>query len=193
MGNTKYVGRVGALAVALGIGTAVVTSPGVAMADPSADSSSAPDSSSSNASPAAESTSKDDAKPAASVATSSEAQTAAHTGVPTADPRSGIVQASGGAHSSRDAEEEPAASTDEDTSAPLSTPEPADAEPADAEPTDAKPATRPEPSAPEQSPVSAAPAPPPATVAHTESSDNDGPAFAHPQTVHLPAADTDIA
>ncbi len=36
MGNAKYIGRVGALAVALGIGTAVATTPWVAVAEPSA-------------------------------------------------------------------------------------------------------------------------------------------------------------
>ena len=49
MGNAKYIGRVGALAVALGVGIAVANSPGVALAEP-ADSgpSSAPDASSSS-------------------------------------------------------------------------------------------------------------------------------------------------
>ena len=46
MGNAKYIGRVGALAVALGIGTAVATTPWVAVAEPAADSSSASDASS---------------------------------------------------------------------------------------------------------------------------------------------------
>ena len=36
MGHAKYVGRVGALAVALGIGTAVITTPGIAWADDTA-------------------------------------------------------------------------------------------------------------------------------------------------------------
>src|SRR5215203_377109 len=65
MGNAKYVGRVGALAVALGIGTAVATTPWVAVAEPSADSSSASGSSSSDASTATDSTNTDDSKPAA--------------------------------------------------------------------------------------------------------------------------------
>jgi hypothetical protein len=38
MGTAKYVGRVGALALALGIGTAVSATPWVAVADPAADS-----------------------------------------------------------------------------------------------------------------------------------------------------------
>ncbi|HET6731679.1 Ig-like domain-containing protein, partial [Mycobacterium sp.] len=54
MGNANYIGRVGALAVALGIGTAVVTTPWVAVAEPSADTSSP-----------AGSTSTDDSKPEA--------------------------------------------------------------------------------------------------------------------------------
>ena len=80
MSNAKYIGRVGALAVALGIGTAVATTPGVAMAEPPPDSSSAADSASSNASPAStDSTSKDDTKPASSVDGSSGTHTAANT------------------------------------------------------------------------------------------------------------------
>jgi bacillolysin len=47
MGNAHYIGRVGALAVALGIGTAVATTPWVAVAeqtaDPSSESSSSDD------------------------------------------------------------------------------------------------------------------------------------------------------
>ncbi|MET0474193.1 MAG: hypothetical protein ABW001_06085, partial [Mycobacterium sp.] len=35
MGYAKYVGRVGALAVTLGVGVAVATMPGIAYADPS--------------------------------------------------------------------------------------------------------------------------------------------------------------
>ena len=35
MGYVSYVGRVGALAVALGVGSAVATMPGVALAEPS--------------------------------------------------------------------------------------------------------------------------------------------------------------
>ena len=37
MGNAKYTGHVGALAAAVGIGTAVATTPWVAAAEPSAD------------------------------------------------------------------------------------------------------------------------------------------------------------
>src|SRR6185312_8698461 len=35
MGTAKYIGRVGALAVALGVGAAIANTPGVALADPS--------------------------------------------------------------------------------------------------------------------------------------------------------------
>ena len=56
MGTAKYIGRVGGLAVALGVGAAVANTPGVAWAEPdssssgsSASSSSAADSSSPSA------------------------------------------------------------------------------------------------------------------------------------------------
>ena len=97
MSSAKYIGRVGALAVALGIGTAVATTPWVAVADPSAESPSASDSSSSSASAAdTESTSTDNSKPPTSVDNSSVADAAADTTVSSDDPRSGIVQSSGG-------------------------------------------------------------------------------------------------
>ena len=35
MGNSRYIGRVGRLAVALGVGMAIATTPGVAWAEPS--------------------------------------------------------------------------------------------------------------------------------------------------------------
>ena len=80
MSKLKYIGRVGALAVALGIGMAVATTPGFATAEPPPDPSSAADSAPSNASPAStDSTSKDDTKPALSVDGSSGAHTAANT------------------------------------------------------------------------------------------------------------------
>ena len=41
MGNTKYIGRVGGLAVALGVGIAVATTPGIALADDTASTNSA--------------------------------------------------------------------------------------------------------------------------------------------------------
>src|SRR4029077_3383444 len=54
MGTAKYIGRVGALAVALGVGAAIANTPGVALADPSdsgsTSSSSASDSSSDSSS-----------------------------------------------------------------------------------------------------------------------------------------------
>ena len=162
MDSTKYVGRVGALAVALGIGSAVATTPWVAVAEPSVDSSSASDSSSSSTSSGtADSTSTADAKPETS------------------------VDNSGGAGGETDTsdiaepiDEKPAASTEGDTSATPGTPEP----------TASEPATGPESSTPEQSPISETPAPSPATepVALTEPSDNDGPAAAQPVTVGPP-------
>jgi YVTN family beta-propeller protein/VCBS repeat-containing protein len=55
MGNAKYIGRVGVLAVALGIGTALATTPGVSAAEPSADSSSSSSTDSSGSSSASSS------------------------------------------------------------------------------------------------------------------------------------------
>ncbi|HJT91311.1 MAG TPA: beta-propeller fold lactonase family protein, partial [Mycobacterium sp.] len=82
MGNANYIGRVGALAVALGIGTAVVTTPWVAVAEPSADASSPTGS-----------TSTDDPKPEAAEDSSRDANATAGTadaGEPTdEDPDSG--------------------------------------------------------------------------------------------------------
>jgi hypothetical protein len=49
MGYVSYVGRIGALAVALGVGTAVATMPGVALAEPSSSSSSSSSSASGSA------------------------------------------------------------------------------------------------------------------------------------------------
>ena len=167
MGNANYIGRVGALAVALGIGTAVATTPWVAVAEPPADSSSAADPSSSPSE--TKSTSTGDTKPAPSVDTSGGAHPAADT-ADIAEP----------------ADEEPGAETDEETSATPETPEPTAEEPADAEP-----ATGPESGAPEQPLVSKIPAT--EAVALNKPSDNDGPAPAQPVTVDLPATDTDIA
>ena len=45
MGHARYIGRVGALAVALGIGAAVANTPGVAWAEPDSTANSSPDSS----------------------------------------------------------------------------------------------------------------------------------------------------
>ncbi len=56
MGTAKYIGRVGALAVALGVGAAIANTPGVALADPS-DSGSTSSSSASDSSSKSESSS----------------------------------------------------------------------------------------------------------------------------------------
>jgi YVTN family beta-propeller protein/VCBS repeat-containing protein len=189
MGNAKYVRRVGALAVALGIGTAVATMPWVAVAEPSTDSSSASDSSSTTA----ESTSTGNAKPAPSGDSSGDPDTAADSLVAGGDPRSGIVASSGGAVTSSSsagvvADEEPVVSTEGDVSATQESPEPNVAEPA----------IHPESSTPEQPLVPETPPPvtEPATV--TEPSDNDGPAPAQqvavdPPQAHALAAVTDTA
>ena len=121
--NAKYLGRVSALAVALGIGAAVANTPGFAVAEPS-DSGSSSDSSSSSSATGSSSDSASDmsstgstpsagssaAAPGSSVdATSGVGQgsvdgqsgSTSSVGDPsTADPRSGVVQSSGGAHTS---------------------------------------------------------------------------------------------
>ena len=58
MGYATYTGRIGALAVALGIGAAVANTPGVAWADPDSAESSSSDSSSSDSDSADESPDK---------------------------------------------------------------------------------------------------------------------------------------
>ena len=70
MGNAKYIGRVGALAVALGVGIAVASSPGVALAEP-ADSitSSSPDAPSSSSLRHSGATSTDTSAPSSSTST----------------------------------------------------------------------------------------------------------------------------
>jgi YVTN family beta-propeller protein/VCBS repeat-containing protein len=180
MGNAKYVGRVGALAVALGIGTAVATTPWVAVAEPSTDSSSASDSSSSTA----ESTSTDDAKPAPAGDSSGGIDTAADSGISGGDPGSGIVASSGGAVTSSSsagvaAHKGPGVSTEGDEAATQESLEPIVADPATDDP---------ESSTPEQPLVPETPPPitEPATV--SEPSDDDGPAPAQQVTVDPPQA-----
>ena len=70
MGYVRYVGRVGALAVALGVGSAVATMPGVALAEPS-DSSSSSSSSSSGSSSSSASSSTDKESPSSPSSSSS--------------------------------------------------------------------------------------------------------------------------
>jgi YVTN family beta-propeller protein len=167
MGNAKYIGRVGALAVVLGIGAAVTGTPGVAVADTSADSSSAPDSSSAEASPSSPSTSTHDSRPAASVDTSGGGQSAAE-----ADASSGSDDddASATTGAAEPDDEETAASTEEDTS-----PTPEDLETDTEEPAEPGPAVDPEANTPKEPTVSrnsSAPAFGPLTL--TGPSDNDG-------------------
>ena len=121
--NAKYLGRVSALAVALGIGAAVANTPGFAVAEPS-DSGSSSDSSSSSSATGSSSDSASDmsstgstpssgspaAAPGSSVDVTSgvgqgsvdgQSGSTSSVGDPsTADPRSGVVQSSGGAHTS---------------------------------------------------------------------------------------------
>ena len=125
MGHARHIGRVGALAVALGIGTAIATSPGAAWATPSdspTDSSADADTSSGNvegAGPAAPSdtvppaggespqpvTDASEAAPPASAPTSVTAPTASSS-ASTAEVAPGvIVSSSGGAHTSSEAKE----------------------------------------------------------------------------------------
>ena len=88
MGNAKYIGRVGALAVALGIGTAVASTPGNALAEPDSTSSSF-----GSATSSAESSSSASSSGGSSVSSSSDSTSSP-------DPRTGIVQSSGGAQTS---------------------------------------------------------------------------------------------
>ena len=124
MGTAQYIGRVGALAVALGIGAAVATMPGVALADPDGAGSS---SSSDNPSPPSQTGSLPDSAPSpgsspaespAGFSADLPSQTemfddsrrgivqqrpggaALKTETVGEDPRSGIAQSSGGAHTS---------------------------------------------------------------------------------------------
>src|SRR5215207_4643306 len=119
MGYVRYVGRIGALAVALGVGSAVATMPGVALAEPSDSSSSSSDSSSSpgssstdNDSPSGLSSSSSSAStsPSASNSPSSttisspssmeaDSSSSAESSA-TPDPPTAVVQGTGGAQTS---------------------------------------------------------------------------------------------
>jgi len=74
MGYVRYVGRVGALAVALGVGSAVATMPGVALAEPS-DAGASSNSSSSDSSSSSASASADNSSASANSASSSGSTT----------------------------------------------------------------------------------------------------------------------
>jgi hypothetical protein len=72
MGYVSYVGRVGALAVALGVGTAVATMPGVALAEPSGSTSSSSSSPSGSAGSSASSSTSSTSPSSTDAATSSD-------------------------------------------------------------------------------------------------------------------------
>ena len=96
-GFARYVGRVGALAVALGIGAAVATSPGVAVAEPDT-------TGSTQSSTTSESTDSQQDSAAANTAApvpasgSDASDTVKSSAAVASDPRDGTVQASGGAN-----------------------------------------------------------------------------------------------
>lgn len=107
MGYARYIGRIGALAVALGIGAGLAATPWVASAKPSdsgSSNSSSNSSSSSSSSSGSKSSSSSNSSPGNSpsspAATSSTDTTVTSTSDPTstADPHTGIVQSSGPVH-----------------------------------------------------------------------------------------------
>ena len=96
-GFARYVGRVGALAIALGIGAAVATSPGVAMAEPDTTGSTQSSTTSESTDSQQDSTTANTAAP--TPASGSEAtDTVSSSATVASDPRDGTVQASGGAN-----------------------------------------------------------------------------------------------
>ena len=111
--SAAYVARVGRLAVALGIGTAVATGQGVALADsPDAGSSSAGSPSTDSASAGSQSPPSVGASSSVSEAGTSPSTGSSSTGPQPSsdaggDPRSGIVYGSGGAHTSAKPSAEP--------------------------------------------------------------------------------------
>lgn len=115
MSSATYVGRVGALAVALGIGTAVAGTPWIGVAEPSAEASS--ESSESSESSATQSTSTDDASPATSVDTSGDTDTASDASTESTDEGTETAETPEG---SADQENTP----DHDVATATSTPEP---------------------------------------------------------------------
>ena len=156
MGNARYVGRVGALAVALGVGVALANAPGVALAGPADSGSNSTDDASSasppvDSSPADPSSVPDTPPPGAADTSGSQAESdstpkPADTSAPAMN-----VDASGGANTSIDDDDEPAsgpAAGDVEPAPELSAPgeEPDIAEPA---PVVDPISTVPEPSSPE--------------------------------------------
>jgi hypothetical protein len=95
-GCAKYIGRVGALAVTLGLGVAIANSPGIALADTGT--SAQTDSSATDAPADSTSTSSTSTPSTASSSSSSESPAGSSTTESTDDPQSGVVQASGGAN-----------------------------------------------------------------------------------------------
>lgn len=152
MGTERFIGRVGALAVALGIGAAVNAMPLVAAAETPSDSSSSAESSTTSSE--TESGSTVDSKPAASVDNSGNTLQSAADVNPTGD-------------------EEPAA--DQDAEEIPKAPQAADEESDDDELTDAALAMDPEPSTPGEPLESELPPPAAEPVASAEHSDNDCP------------------
>jgi bacillolysin len=100
VGFARYIGRVGALAVALGIGAAVATSPGVAVAAPDTTGSTETSSASESTDTQQDSTPSKTATVTATTPTSgsSGSDTESTPATSTSDPRDGTVQASGGAN-----------------------------------------------------------------------------------------------
>ena len=100
MGNATFIGRVGTLAVMLGVGVAIANSPVVALADQTGSSSSSSSGdSTSAASTSTGSSSNSPAASASSASSSTEASTNSSTQSSSTDPPAGVVQASGGANS----------------------------------------------------------------------------------------------
>ncbi|AEV71714.1 YVTN family beta-propeller repeat protein [Mycolicibacterium rhodesiae NBB3] len=108
MENAKYIGRVGALAVALGIGTAVIALPWVAVADPSSESSadsSADSSTSGSDSPGSESPSAQDGSSDKGSSSDKDSSAAKSTSTDDSTPATS-VSASGGANTTVKTSEE---------------------------------------------------------------------------------------
>lgn len=96
-GFARHVGRVGALAVALGIGAAVATWPGVAVAEPDAAGSTQTSSTSESTDTQRDPTPSDTAT-TASASSSDGSDSVSPSATAASDPRDGAVQASGGAN-----------------------------------------------------------------------------------------------
>jgi YVTN family beta-propeller protein len=134
MGNARYVGRVGALAVALGVGAAIASTPGVALAEPAgsdASTSPSPDSESSASSPGSVSSSPSSDTTSASDSTSGSSSSSSASITSSSDPTT-TVRSSGGAHTSSATSGTDTETADADTTTDDSRPANTDAEPAGA-------------------------------------------------------------